>query len=73
MDALEYIKTRKDICNDNEDNGFISCKNCIFNCNDIVINNDIRGTPCEFLEINYPEIAVEIVENYIKERNCQNE
>ena len=73
MDALEYIKTRKDICFNNEDNGIISCKNCIFNCNENVVNNDIRGTPCEFLETNNPEIAVEIVEKYIKERNCKNE
>ena len=73
MDALEYIKTRKDICFNNEYKGIISCKDCIFNCNDIVTNNDIRGTPCEFLETNYPEIAVEIVEEYIKERNYQNE
>lgn len=73
MDALEYIKTRKDICFNNEYKGFISCRDCIFNCNETVINNDIRGTPCEFLETNYPEIAVEIVEKYIEERKCQNE
>ena len=54
MTALEYLTVRKEICLSNEKNGLIYCETCAFNCN------------CDFLEINYPDKAIEVVKKYIE-------
>ena len=58
MTALEYLTVRKEICYNNEKNGLIYCKTCAFNCNDVYY--DYRNA-CDFLEINYPDKAIEVV------------
>ena len=66
MDALEYIKMKKDICLDNEDDGIIICIGCIFNEDN---NNECEEFEhCTYLEFNYPEKAIKIVEDYINRK-----
>ena len=57
MDAIKYLKTKYRMCKGNAD----SCESC-----PLYLNNGIR-VACRYLEMNYPERAIELVEKWAAE------
>ena len=58
MDALEFLKIRSRMTNKCE----MDCDKCLLGC-----NKNSRGVNCSGLEINYPNEAIKIVEDWEKE------
>ena len=58
MDALEFLKVRSRMTNKCE----MDCDKCLLGC-----NKNSRGVSCSGLETNYPNEAIQIVEEWGKE------
>lgn len=58
MDALEYFKIKKRMTN----KCGMDCDECLLGC-----NKNSRGISCSGLEIDYPNEAIKIVEDWEKE------
>ena len=59
MDVLEYCKIKKRMTKNCE----MDCDKCLLGC-----NKNSRGVNCSGLEINYPNEAIKIVEEWSKEQ-----